>query len=256
MYNQNFFTEELDTYILHMKKIDELIENNDSYHQMLVQKCFDSKKNTVCYVLLEGNPRVIKWFPPGLKSNMETEYTILKKGTKKLNIPTVFKKDEKNTVLIQSYIPGVNLCDQINTMQVTFEEKQKNMIMLANWFVKFHELFKGPDGFWIRGDAILRNFIVKDDVWGIDFEEARPGKPVEDIARMTASILTTTPMFTDEKFKLSKVFIETYKRHASWTIDKLDEEIAYAFLEISQWRPDEENILRKYAQRIKTKGLE
>ncbi|MEM4257739.1 MAG: hypothetical protein QXL17_01130 [Candidatus Thermoplasmatota archaeon] len=238
-----------------MKNINELIENDDLYQKMLVQRCFDSKKNTVCYVIFNGTPRVIKWYPPGLKKNMDTEYTILKKGAKTLNIPTVFKKDEKNIVLIQSYISGINLCDYINDPQIKLREKENTIQKLADWFVKFHDFFKTTEGYMIRGDAILRNFILKEDVWGVDFEEARLGKPIEDIARITASILSTEPMFTDEKYQLGRLLIDIYQQNSVVHLDGLNEELSYALLEISQWRPEQEELLRKYAQKIKIKGL-
>ncbi|GAH05341.1 unnamed protein product, partial [marine sediment metagenome] len=44
-------------------------------------------------MILNGKPRVLKWFAPGFKKNMETEYTVLKKGAFKLNIPAPLEKD-------------------------------------------------------------------------------------------------------------------------------------------------------------------
>jgi len=42
------------------------------------------------------------------------------------------------------------------------------------------------------------------------------GKPIENIETLAASILSTTPMFTDEKMKLTRTFIQTYRGHATW----------------------------------------
>ena len=50
-----------------MKDIEELIKNNKKYKNVVIQKRFISKKNTVCYVILNGKPRVLKWFAPGFK---------------------------------------------------------------------------------------------------------------------------------------------------------------------------------------------
>ena len=102
-----------------MKDIEELIENSKKYKNAVIQKRFISKKNTVCYVILNNKPRVLKWFAPGFKKNVETEYAILKKGASKLNIPTPLEKDEKNNVISMSYIIGENLCDMINDEKTT-----------------------------------------------------------------------------------------------------------------------------------------
>jgi hypothetical protein len=78
---------------------------------------------------------------------------------------------------------------------------------------------------------------------------------VEDIAGMCSSILSTDPMFTDEKFQLCKTFIESYKKSVKWALDNINDEIAYALLEKIQWRPEEEETLRMYNMRIRERGL-
>jgi len=238
-----------------MRDINELVKNVKKYKKVVIQKKFESKKNTVAYVTIDGKPRVLKWFVPGLRPQMINEYNILKKGSSKLNMPTVYELDKKNNVIVMSYIIGENLCDIINDEKTSFDEKKRLIILLANWFYDFHNFFKKEEDFLIRGDPILRNFILSDRIWGVDFEESRKGRPVEDVAGMCASILTTNPMFTKEKFQLCKVFIESYVDLAPSRITKIDDEIAYAILEKIQWRSDEEDILRRYSRRIKEKGL-
>ena len=238
-----------------MKNIEELVEGVDKYKSAVIQEKLKSKKNTVAYVTLEGKPRVLKWFVPGLKKQMEIEYNIIKKGSSKLNIPAVYEMDADNNVLIMNYIIGENLCDIINDEKTTTSEKKRLMILLAEWFADFHNYFKADDQFQIRGDATLRNFILTDRIWGVDFEESRLGKTVEDIAGMCASILTTDPMFTSEKFQLCEIFIESYMKLAPGRIANVNDEIAYSLLEKIQWRPDEEDILRKFSKIIREKGL-
>jgi tRNA A-37 threonylcarbamoyl transferase component Bud32 len=238
-----------------MKDIEELIKNTEKYKNALIQKRLDSKKNTVVYATIEGKPRILKWFAPGLKQNMETEFTILRKGSSKLKMPAVLEKDAENSVLILGYIIGENLCELINDTDVPLEQKQKMIALLSAWFASFHDHFKSEEGFRIRGDPSLRNFIYKDGVWGVDFEESRPGKPIEDIAGMCASILSTDPMFTDEKFQLCRIFIDSYRKLVTWPLDNISEAIAYSLLERIQWRPDDEEILRKNAKQIRKHGL-
>ena len=62
-------------------------------------------------------------------------------------------------------------------------------------------------------------------------------------------------MFTDEKIMLCKLFVNSYKKIVKWDVDDVNDNIAYALLEKIQWRDDKEKILRKYAQKIKKKGL-
>jgi tRNA A-37 threonylcarbamoyl transferase component Bud32 len=238
-----------------MRTIRELVSTTKKYKKLVVQQELKSKKNTVAYVTINDKPRVLKWFVPGLKRQMNVEYTILKKGSSKLNIPTVFEMDEKNNVLVTNYIIGENLCDILNNKDTAQTEKQRLILLLAEWFNDFHNFFKKEKDFIIRGDPSLRNFILTDRIWGVDFEEARPGKPIEDLAGMCTSILTTDPMFTKEKFNLCKLLLEHYNNLAPGRISNANNEIAYALLEKIQWRPEDEEILRKFSKKIKERGL-
>jgi len=133
-----------------MRNIGELVSTANKYEKAVVQQEFKSKKNTVAYVTLEGKPRILKWFVPGFKKGMNIEYTLLKKGSSKLNIPTVFEMDEENNVLVTSCIIGENLSDVINKNEATYDEKQRLMILLAKWFNNFHNFFKEDKEFIIR----------------------------------------------------------------------------------------------------------
>lgn len=237
-----------------MKNIEEFIKNCDDYDKIVIQKSFKSKKNTVAYVTIDNKPRVLKFFVPGLKENMEKEYQILEKG-KKLNIPNVYKKDDKNNFLTMNYIAGENLCDVINDKKTTFKEKKRLMELLAEWFNNFHNHFKTDEEFFIRGDSNLRNFILNDQIWGLDLEETRKGQPTEDIADLCSSILTTDPMFTNEKYSLCKKLITSYVEKAPGRVKNIDLEVSYSILKKIQYRPDDEEILRKHAKKIRKHGL-
>ena len=238
-----------------MKNIEELVQTVKKYKNAVIQEKFESKKNTVAYVTIDGKPRVLKWFVPGLKRQMKIENDVLKKGSSKLNVPSIYEMDEENNVLVTSCIIGENLCDLINDEKTAKSEKKRLMILLAEWFADFHNHFKTEDQFRIRGDSTLRNFILTDRIWGVDFEESRSGKIIEDIAGMCASILTTDPMFTSEKFQLCEIFVDSYTKLAPGRIVNINDDIAYALLERIQWRPNDEETLRKYSKRIREKGL-
>lgn len=238
-----------------MKDIEELINKRKKYKNTILQKKLKSKKNTVAYVTTDKKPRVLKWFVPGLKRNMENEYKVLKKAQSELNVPTIFEKDDKNNVLILNYIIGENLCDIINDEDTSYKEKERLMIFLSEWFYTFHNFFKKDNEFLIHGDPTLRNFIFTDRIWGMDFEETRPGKPGEDIAGACASLLSTDPMFTKEKYKLCNVLIDNYIKLAPGRISDINKDIAYSLLEKIQWRPEQEETLRKYSKRIRQKGI-
>jgi tRNA A-37 threonylcarbamoyl transferase component Bud32 len=238
-----------------MRDIEDFVNESKKYKNVVIQKQFKSKKNTVAYVTLNNKPRVLKWFVPGKLNQMNAEENVIKKGSSKLNIPIIHEKDEKNNVLIMSYIVGENLCDIVNESKTSYNEKERLIVLLAQWFFEFHNHFKQNKKFFIHGDPSLRNFIFTDRIWGVDFEESRIGKPVEDIAGMCASILSTEPMFNNEKFSLCQKLIESYQNFAPGRITDISSEISYSLLEKIQWRPNDEELLRKYSKLISKKGL-
>ena len=82
------------------------------------------------------------------------------------------------------------------------------------------------------------------------------GKPSEDLATLCVSLLSTDSMFTDEKFQLCQIFLDSYRKSVKWDVENINTEISYALLERIQWRPKDEEVLRKYATRIRNKGLQ
>ena len=170
-------------------------------------------------------------------------------------IPTLYGIDYHNNFLILHYIKGKNLCDIINSEDTSFNSKLKIIILLAKWFLKFHEYFKTKKKFFIRGDSNLRNFLFNNQIWGVDFEESRFGEPVEDIACMCSSILSTNPMFTKDKFLLCDTFVESYSEKINIKIEKLNKMISLRLLQKIQCRSKDVQILKRYANIIRKIGL-
>jgi tRNA A-37 threonylcarbamoyl transferase component Bud32 len=221
-----------------MKTLEEILSKTVAYQDAVIQKIFNSKKHTVALVTLNGKARVIKWYQPGFSHNMNNEYRVLSTYSSKLTIPTVFEKNDTQHLLFLQYITGDNLCDLIHSSLVSREEKTRLMILLAQWYAQFHEVIKSDHQTYIHGDAHLRNFIFSDRIWGVDFEETIKGEPVQDIARLAASILTTNPSFTKEKLQLTQTFISSYQQARGCTLPTIDEELHIAVEEVKERRKE------------------
>jgi tRNA A-37 threonylcarbamoyl transferase component Bud32 len=238
-----------------MKDIEELITNSKKYENTIIQKRFKSKKNTVCSVLLNNKPCVIKWYAPGYKKNMQNEYTILKKGHNQLNIPTIIEKDTEHNVLVLNYLRGDNLCDLLHYEKTTLDEKKRVLACLAEWYANFHHFFNTNSTYSIHGDSILRNFLYADTMYGVDFEESRVGERQEDIAGIAVSLLTTYPMFTKEKFYLCRCFISHYEKAFGEKVVLISKDISYKLLNNIQYRPDDEQLFTSFVKHIRKYGL-
>ncbi len=238
-----------------MSSLQEILENIKKYEAAVVQREFKSKKHTVGLVLFKGKIQVFKRYLPEYFSNMMQEYMILSESSSSVTKPTVLKKDDVHHLLILSYIPGENLCDMMNDPSITFEEKQRLVKLLAQWFVCFHSYFKNHHGCVIRGDSNLRNFLFNDKIWGVDFEESRSGKPEEDISQLCVSLLTTDPVFTNEKFDLAQLFIREYEQESSRNLEDINRYIGCVLDDLMMRRAADKNVLQRYRDEIVNKNI-
>lgn len=206
-----------------------------------------SRKNKVYVVSRDTTTLILKVYDPEFASNSATEILVLRKASETgLAVPRLVDFREGQS-LVMEYIRGVNLCDLVNDeivlspsdLERTARPADEAAIAeaaatrtpslpsipleLAKWFVDFHTATG-----MLRGDSILRNFIMagaqgcpeepgsarKEDrtgkVFGVDFEEARPGDPTIDIGEMVSSLLNTDPMFAPNKISFCEQFVSSY----------------------------------------------
>jgi len=204
----------------------------NSIKKFRIKERFKSKKNRVFRIEADGEDRVLKIFSS--MRRLDREYNILRLLQDNLSVPSIYEINRKDRFLIMEFLPGENLCDFVNLKN---REKIRVMNRLAEWLSDFHSFFK--DKHIIRGDSILRNFIVdKEKLYGLDFEESRIGRVEEDLAEMCISILTTDEKFTDEKFRLCKFLLESYESRANLNLNYLNREIYRALIRFSERRND------------------
>jgi len=160
------------------------------------RKVFFSRKNTASLVNADGKRLVLKKFDMG---DPDVEWKILSDGhAKGIKVPRPILKEGRQ--ILMEYLDGQPLANRESL-------EREECSGLAKWLHDFHNAFPGM----IRGDAMLRNFIeTKEGIYGIDFEESVPGDPLEDVARLCASVLTEDPVFTRQKISSVKHIIADY----------------------------------------------
>ncbi|MHC1604997.1 MAG: BUD32 family EKC/KEOPS complex subunit [Candidatus Methanofastidiosia archaeon] len=161
-------------------------------------KKFKSRKNNVFLIEKDNKFFIYKRYATGEK---KTEWQILKL-CKKNNVPVPEPIEHGKDFILLEYLNGQNMADMQKISQITCGD-------LAHWLFSFHEVFPSK----MRGDAILRNFILFDKhIFGIDFEETGDGDRLKDISMLCASILTHDPIFTSERFICVSLVIEEYEK--------------------------------------------
>jgi len=135
--------------------------------------------------------------------------------------------DETNHRLLYRYVAGVPAVDLLDSIGL---EQAKDLIRkICAWLLEFYRILNRDKGNqFILGDIHLRNFLYDEDtqrLYGLDFEECRPGRIESDTARLLVFILHYEPAFTQRKKELAACFRETME--AALTLDQafLEQEI-------------------------------
>lgn len=214
-----------------------------------------SKKNRVYLVENKDGCFLLKLYRSPHHRRSAVEHRVLREAyRRKAAVPQPLAFNEERALLME-YISGENLCDLLNRCCLP-----EYADLLAEWFAYFHRCFERPGGMTLlRGDANLRNFIVHRGgvLYGVDFEEAAPGKPDRDIGQICASILNTEPMFTPAKAVLCRRLIARYGRLTGRENleSSLTGPIAAALRESARRRPQQRRYLLKEAGRLRREGL-
>ena len=189
----------------------------------VIEKKFKSKKNNV-FLLNSGQLGVkyeylvYKEFSCTNRMQKEIEMLSMLKDNG-LPVPEILVIGKDYIAL--EYLEGDLLldcyCDLERTDDLSIEpipESAYHFIdALCSWFKNFYKVVRDITGkSIIMGDVNFRNFIFKDIIYGIDFEECREGSIEEEIGSLCAFALTYDPSFTVWKTtmvsELQRIFTE------------------------------------------------
>ena len=189
----------------------------------VVEKKFTSKKNNV-YLLNSAQScekdKYLVYKKFSCPNRMQKEVEMLSKlKDNDLPVPQILVTGKDYIGL--EYLEGTLLLDCYCDLESTDGSSSKFLHesdyffinALCSWFKNFYKAVKDITGKQIiMGDVNFRNFIVKDIIYGIDFEECREGSIEEDIGSLCAFALTYNPSFTIWKKtmvnELQRIFCE------------------------------------------------
>ncbi|SDK16731.1 RIO1 family regulatory kinase/ATPase domain-containing protein [Natronincola ferrireducens] len=204
----------------------EEFQKNTNTERYTVEGKFYSKKNEVYKVkCFEENMNyskilVVKKYLQSL-TNMENEiYFLTELYQRGVAVPKIYRV-ENNWVILE-YIEGTTLLELLEAAENNSSHLQhyqcqvKNYLtnQLLNWLEGFYFYTREVTGKnFILKDIHLRNFIMKDHLVGVDFENCCEGEVEEDMGRLCAFILTYDPVWTPWKMHLvEELLTEAIKR--------------------------------------------
>lgn len=181
-----------------------LIKHNILSYRL--QERFLSKQNAVSLVsFIDRLGKERQWVVKRYSSpegHMEKEAEILtllyKEG---LTVPEVIYAGETNIVM--RHIKGITMLEWMEGKeQEAVDARIQGGVLnaveeLTCWLKNFYAIMAHNYGeSVILGDVNLRNFILADRIYGVDFENCRQGKIEEDIGKLCAFALTYDPPYT------------------------------------------------------------
>lgn len=169
-----------------------------------------SKKNYVYKKRAGSEDVVIKVFTAQDRFKTEKQMGEMLENSGLLT-PRSLYVNEASLIIMYSYVNSSPVVDLIETLELTKAEEIIEKI--CAWLVDFYSITLKTMGCqYILGDIHLRNFLYEEatnQVYGLDFEECRPGRIETDAARLFVFILHYEPAFTPRKKALAAGFWES-----------------------------------------------
>ena len=233
----------------------EIAGNNtaaDAHKHRPVKYRFSSKRNGV--FLTKNGPEhlVVKVYAqPGtnLKKEKEMLLELKKRG---VAVPRIVEADHESITM--EYLEGPLLLDIFEQQEkiagsqgkLLAEPVRAAIHSLCRWLTHFYSAARhiGDGSQLILGEVNFRNFIIREQIFGIDFEQCRPGQIEEDIGKLCAFALTYSPPFTPWKIAAAAELFKILCGELILNREMVREEIMKELLAIADRRSSMPEMLR------------
>jgi hypothetical protein len=119
--------------------------------------------------------------------------------------------------ILMEHVSGPTILEYISWQEkIHFQYKEphiepamQTVKQLADWLKCFYSVTESNLGRRVvLGNSNLRNFIIRDKLYGVDFEDCRDGYREEDAGRLCAFTITYSPPYTPWKKTFTKNMME------------------------------------------------
>ncbi|GAB1476100.1 hypothetical protein MASR2M70_09320 [Bacillota bacterium] len=209
---------------------------------------FPSKKNQVFMVQGAESQWVEKIFADPIGYQTEKKMGELFAGTD-LPVPCRISFDDGGLAIRYEYVKAYPVVDLIESADYALA--CDIILKICSWLDSFYRITREKTGQqYIWGDIHLRNLLYEEEtgtVYGVDFEECRPGQIESDAGRIYVFLLHYDPAFTERKRQMAGLLKGRLK-----TLLNLDEEL----LEGEIVKETQELLRRRHPEGVKNENRE
>nr|WP_255565427.1 hypothetical protein [Gelria sp. Kuro-4] len=229
--------------------MDDALQLLEGYGLTVLER-YRSKKNRV-YRVSDGRRELAAKLYTCAAACAREKSALLEAGARGIAVPRPLALLREDLLLLEK-VTGTNLCDVLNqTLEATLARR------LGTWLGELHARFRRGGCTLLKGDAVLRNFLVGagGQLYGLDWEESREGEPLSEVGEACASVLSTDPMFTPAKYRLVTELLAAYEEAAqAGALPAVIPHVAAALRRFAGFRPRQAELLLAQAAELEVSG--
>ncbi len=221
----------------------------------VVKRC-PSKRNDVYLVEGDAGRFVLKTYSQNSEERFQRECEVLDiLQNHGLAVPKV--EEVFSPCILMECLPGVTLLEL--SLESSIVETKKWLKKALDWTDAFHDIMRKEKGEpWAKGDATMRNFLCHGEtIYGVDFEEAAPGDPLEDLGDLLANVISTSQQNNEvpKRADMARWLLEEHFSSSGRNGTKaVERRIASSLRDHAAYRQDGD-ALRRWAMAIEDGGL-
>ncbi|MDW7676772.1 MAG: hypothetical protein SCK57_03845 [Bacillota bacterium] len=189
-----------------MEMLDQEFLQQRDIRECRTVRFYKSKKNEVRLLEVVTSDQTVEKLvlktcrhPERMKQEAELVNALHKEG---VAVPRLFYQGENH--LVFEYIDGLTLCDLFQDQEAALHgetllsaDTRQAIGSLVQWLWAFYRAGRVITGrTLLMKDVNLRNFLLAERLYGVDFEDCSTGQIEEDVGRLCAYVLTYDPIGT------------------------------------------------------------
>jgi hypothetical protein len=229
-----------------MEMLDQDFLQQRDIREYRTVRFYKSKKNEVRLLEVVTSDQTVEKLvlktcrhPERMKQEAELVKALGREG---VVVPRLFYQGENH--LVFEYIDGLTLCDLFQNQESALPgetllsaDTRHAIGSLVQWLRAFYRAGRVITGrTLLMKDVNLRNFLLAERLYGVDFEDCSIGQIEEDVGRLCAYVLTYNPIGTAWKHHAAAVLFRSLEAELGLDVNAVRQFFGRELLEMEKRR--------------------